>query len=279
MRNPTTKGDVTQGMIWLARSGYAARGLVFLIIGYFALLAARGSGDTVGTEGAIKKLLGQPWGTTLLWLLLIGLLAYAAWRLTQAIKDPEGHGSDAKGLLIRAGLVGGAVAYILLALFTLGLLGASPVDSGGSGGSDGGSGGGDFLSSMLGWEYSNYLIYLVALIPLGVGLAHIYKGWKAKFEKYFEASPDVMRWVRPVSRFGLIARGIAFLVVAGMLFTGGARYEATDPPGIEEALDALLTLPFGTFWLSVVALGLIAFACYSFAEAIWRRIDMAEVLH
>ena len=277
MQNPAAshKGDLTRGIVWLARSGYAARGVVFIIIGYFALLAARGSGETLGTEGAIQKLLGQPLGTSLLWLLLVGLLGYAAWRIAQAIKDPEGHGTDAKGLLIRAGLVGGAVAYVLLALFTLGLLGAAPSGSGGEGGSDNG----DFLSGMLGWQYAKYLVYLVALIPLGVGIAHIYKGWKAKFEKYFEASPDVMRWVTPISRVGLIARGVAFLVVAGMLFSGGARYDATNPPGIEEALDALLTLPFGTFWLGLVGLGLMAFAIYSFAEAIWRRIDMAAVLH
>ena len=276
MQNPAAshKGDLTRGIVWLARSGYAARGVVFIIIGYFALLAARGSGETLGTEGAIQKLLGQPLGTSLLWLLLVGLLGYAAWRIAQAIKDPEGHGTDAKGLLIRAGLVGGAVAYVLLALFTLGLLGAAP---GGSG--EGSSDNGDFLSGMLGWQYAKYLVYLVALIPLGVGIAHIYKGWKAKFEKYFEASPDVMRWVTPISRVGLIARGVAFLVVAGMLFSGGARYDATNPPGIEEALDALLTLPFGTFWLGLVGLGLMAFAIYSFAEAIWRRIDMAAVLH
>lgn len=274
MQNPAAshKRELTRGIVWLARSGYAARGLVYLIIGYFALLAARGSGETLGTEGAIKKLLGQPFGESLLWILLVGLLAYAAWRLAQAIKDPEEHGSDAKGLLIRAALVGSAVAYVLLALFTLGLLGATSGDSGG--GSNG-----DFLSGMLGWQYAKYLVYLVALIPLIVGIAHIYKGWKAKFEKYFNASADVMRWVTPISRVGLIARGIAFLIVAGMLFSGGARYDATNPPGIEQALDALLTLPFGTFWLALVGLGLMAFAIYSFAEAIWRRIDMAAVLH
>jgi len=277
MQNPAAshKSELTRGIVWLARSGYAARGVVFIIIGFFALLAARGSGETLGTEGAIQKLLGQPFGTSLLWILLVGLLAYAAWRLAQAIKDPEEHGTDAKGLLIRAGLVGSAVAYVLLALFTLSLLGAAPGGSGGEGGSDNG----DFLSGMLGWQYAKYLVYLVALIPLGVGLAHIYKGWKAKFEKYFKASPDVMRWVTPISRVGLIARGVAFLVVAGMLFSGGARYDATNPPGIEKALDALLTLPFGTFWLGLVGLGLMAFAIYSFAEAIWRRIDMAAVLH
>ncbi|WP_313086257.1 DUF1206 domain-containing protein [Pseudomonas sp.] len=263
--------NISKGMAWLARSGYAARGVVYLIIGAFAFLAGVGSGKTLGTKGAIQQLLGQPFGETLLWIMVVGLVAYVAWRVTQAVADPEGHGTDAKGLAIRAGLVGSAVAYTLLALFTLGLLGSPLGDTGSSGGS---SGGRDFLAGLLGWKYSNYLIYLVALVPLGVGIAHVIKGWKAKFEKYFNASEDVMRWVRPISRAGLIARGVAFFVVAGMLFSGGSRYEPTDPPGLEDALDALQSLPFGTFWLSLVGLGLVAFAVYSFSEAIWRRIDV-----
>jgi hypothetical protein len=268
------KGDLSRGIVWLARSGYAARGVVYLIVGAFAFMAGIGSGDTVGTKGAIQQLLGQPFGEALLWIMVVGLVAYVAWRLTQAITDPEGHGTDAKGLLIRAGLLGSAIAYTLLALFTLGLLGSSIGESAG-----GGSGNGDFLSGLLGWEYSNYLVYVVALVPLGVGIAHIIKGWKAKFEKYFYASEDVMRWVRPISRAGLIARGVAFLIVAGMLFSGGARYEPTEPPGLQEALNALQNLPFGTFWLSLVGLGLVAFALYSMSEAIWRRIDMPAVMH
>ncbi|AHL76381.1 membrane protein [Stutzerimonas stutzeri] len=268
------KGDLSRGIVWLARSGYAARGVVYLIVGAFAFMAGIGSGDTVGTKGAIQQLLGQPFGEALLWIMVVGLVAYVAWRLTQAITDPEGHGTDAKGLLIRAGLLGSAIAYTLLALFTLGLLGSSIGESAG-----GGSGNGDFLSGLLGWKYSNYLVYVVALVPLGVGIAHIIKGWKAKFEKYFYASEDVMRWVRPISRAGLIARGVAFLIVAGMLFSGGARYEPTEPPGLQEALNALQNLPFGTFWLSLVGLGLVAFALYSMSEAIWRRIDMPAVMH
>ncbi len=266
--------QVTRGMELLARSGYAARGVVYLIIGYFAFTAAfSGGGETIGTRGALLELLENPFGTTLLWIMVVGMGAYIAWRLVQAIADPEGHGSSAKGLLIRAGLIGGAIAYGALVLFTLGLLGASP---GGSG--NGSNGGGDFLSSLLGWQYSNYLVYLIALVPLGVGIAHLIKGWKAKFEKYLKAPPQTMRWVRPVSRVGLIARGVAFFIVAGLLFAGGARYKATEPPGLEEALEALQNLPYGMLWLSLIGLGLIAFAVYSFAEARWRRIDVAAVL-
>lgn len=276
MYNPVhhAKGELSRGIVWLARSGYAARGVVYLIIGTFALLAAWGSGETVGTKGAIAQILGQPFGETLLWIMVIGLVAYVVWRVTQAITDPEGHGTDAKGLAVRVGLIGGAISYSLLTLFTLGLLGSSLGES-----SNGGGGNGDFLSELLGWQYSNYLVYLVALVPLGVGIAHIIKGWKAKFEQYFEASDDVMRCVTPVSKVGLIARGVSFLVVSVMLFSGGTRYDPTSPPGLEDALNALQTLPFGTFWLALIGVGLIAFALYSFSEAVWRRIDTAAVFN
>jgi hypothetical protein len=125
-------------------------------------------------------------------------------------------------------------------------------------------------------------VYLIALIPLGVGIAHIIKGWKASFEKYFEADEDVMRYVHPVSRFGLIARGIVFIEIALLLAVSGSAYQAMDPPGMKEALDALQNLPAG--WLvlmvmvmvmvMVMAFGLIAFSVYSFSEAFWRRINM-----
>lgn len=143
--------------------------------------------------------------------------------------------------------------------------------------SSGNSGGGqtkDLLAHLLSWEHSNLLVYLIALVPLGVGIAHIIKGWKATFEKYFEADEDVMQYVRPVSRFGLIARGVVFIEIAVLLMISGSTYQAMDPPGMKEALDALQNLPAGGLILMVMALGMIAFSVYSFSEAAWRKINM-----
>jgi hypothetical protein len=91
------------------------------------------------------------------------------------------------------------------------------------------------------------------------------------FEKYFEADEDVMRYVRPVSRFGLIARGVVFMEIALFLVVSGSTYKAMDPPGMKDALDALQNLPAGAVILMVM--GLIAFSVYSFVEAAWRKIN------
>lgn len=276
----TAHVNASRGLEWLARSGYAARGVVYLIVAFFAVQAARGNGDNVSTKGAVEQMMDEPYGHALMWALFVGLLGYAIWRMIQALSDTDNHGTDLKGLVIRAGLIGSGITHVVLAFFTLSLVSSWDVGSGGGGeggGSGGGSGGSDFLSGLLGLDNSNLLIYAIALIPLGTGIAHLVKAWRAGFERYFQCPEDVMRWVRPVSQAGLAARGVVFLIISMLLFVGGARHDPTNPPGVKEALDALQGMPFGSLLLLVIGLGLAAFAVYSFAEARWRRIDLREV--
>lgn len=257
---------VNRAVTWLARSGYAARGAVYVIVGFFAISAALGAGQTVDSEGALRKILDESFGELLLWIMLLGLFSFSAWRLTQAIGDTDRHGRDAKGLLIRTGLIGSAVVHALLALFALSLLITVP-DSASSGGKDS-------LQRLLSWDHANLLVQAMALVPLGVGLAHLIKAWRANFQRYFQADERVMRWVIPISRLGLLARGCAFLIIAMLLFSGAHNYQATDPPGLKQVLQALQAMPSGTWLLLAIGLGLLAFALYSLAEARWRRIDI-----
>jgi hypothetical protein len=80
-------GAGTAGRIaWIARSGYVARGVVYLIVGGLAVLAALGSGgETTDSKGALRTIIQQPFGQVLLGLVALGLVSYAVWRLVQAI--------------------------------------------------------------------------------------------------------------------------------------------------------------------------------------------------
>ncbi|ORE99124.1 DUF1206 domain-containing protein [Aurantimonas sp. 22II-16-19i] len=271
----TTDGMAPQdGKGWLktaARAGYAARGLVFLIVGYFSFRAAFATGEAMDTEDAIEVIGGSGFGTLLLAVMVIALAAFCGWRLIQVLMDVDNHGTDAKGLFVRTGLLISAFSYGALAVFAATLL----IGSGGSGGGGGGK------QSVIAYAYEQgygvWLTYLIAAGMAAAAIAHIVKAVKAGFEKYM-AIPQDRRWLlKPVCQFGLIARAVTFVVIAGLLVTGAAGYSSGDTPGLDTALQEISGWSFGWLFLSLTGLGLIAFGIYSIAEAVYRRINMPDV--
>jgi hypothetical protein len=74
---------------WATRSGvvgHVARGVVFTIIGVFLGKAAieYDPKEAVGIDGALLKLVEQPYGRVLLGLVAAGLVAYALYCLVEA---------------------------------------------------------------------------------------------------------------------------------------------------------------------------------------------------
>jgi len=70
----------------VARFGLFTRMLLFGIIGWFLVRAAvdHNPNDTVGLDGALQKVAGEPYGRVLLCVVAVGLLSYAAFRLVEA---------------------------------------------------------------------------------------------------------------------------------------------------------------------------------------------------
>src|SRR5512134_1496896 len=85
-----------------ARVGFAAKAVLYTIVGVLAVQAAFGNGGrTTGSRGALATLLGKEWGGVALIVMALGLFGYAAWRITEAILDPERKGNGAKGISLR----------------------------------------------------------------------------------------------------------------------------------------------------------------------------------
>lgn len=78
--------DKRDWFVSLGRMGFAARGIVFMIIGGFLILAAlhHSSSEVQGLGGALKSLEQQPYGWVLLALTAIGLFAFGIFGLVQA---------------------------------------------------------------------------------------------------------------------------------------------------------------------------------------------------
>ncbi|GGC69698.1 membrane protein [Siccirubricoccus deserti] len=101
-------GDTARWVVPLGRAGYAARALVFLIIGAFLVAAAYQSdpSEARGLGGALLALQEQPFGRALFGLVALGLAAFGAFEFVEAryrhIAAPEGAEI---GKVTRAGLV------------------------------------------------------------------------------------------------------------------------------------------------------------------------------
>ena len=104
----------------LERFGFVMRGLIYFIIGVLALQLAIGAGGATATPTSAIALIGrQPMGQLLLLIVAVGLAGYSLWGFVRAIFDPLGRGSDAKGLLARAGFLFSGVSYGLLLIPTV----------------------------------------------------------------------------------------------------------------------------------------------------------------
>ena len=262
----------------LARFGYAAKGIVYAIVGVLATQVAFGrGGKTTNTKGALQTIVTQPFGKFLLALVAIGLLGYVLWLFVQAIKDPEKKGTDAKGILQRVGYGATGLIYAGLAFSAVKII----LGSGGGGSSNSTQ---DWTARLLSQPFGQWLVGAVGAATIGMGFYQFYQAYSAKFRKNLklnQMSNTEKTWATRLGRFGLGARGVVFVVI-GFLLIQAARYSnPKEAQGLDGALDKLLQQPYGVWLLGVVALGLVAYGIYQGVLARYRRItapQMGEIL-
>ena len=262
------KAEAKSWVVALARCGYAAKGIVYLLIGVLALQAALGpGGKTTDSTGALHTIAGQPFGKILLGLVGIGLCGYALWRLVQAALDPENKGTDAKGIATRIGYVFSGLAYGALALTAFHII------SGSTGGN--GSSRQDWTAQLMAAPLGRWLVGLVGLGFFGAALYAFYVAYSAKFRdklKLGEMSSTEETWITRLGRFGYAARGVVFAITGWFFIRAALNANPSETGGLDKALQTLAHQPYGLWLLGLVALGVAAYGIYVLAQARYRRI-------
>jgi hypothetical protein len=263
----------------LARAGFAAKGVVYVLVGGLALLAAIGSrlpfdtphGATTGSRGALRTLLDQPYGRAILIAVAIGLAGYALWCFVRAFLDPERDGTDFKGVAKRVGNFGKGVIHVALVVAVVRMLRGT-----GSGGGDDGQGARDWTAWLMSFPMGQWLVALVGLGVTGYGARQIYRAWVSKLDDPLnlgQMSPGGRAWTVRFSRFGMAARGVVFGIIGMFLVVAAYRSNPREVKGVGEALATLERQPYGPILLGVVALGLISYGLFQFILARYRRIE------
>ncbi|MEN9936493.1 MAG: hypothetical protein RLZZ387_3072 [Chloroflexota bacterium] len=254
----------------LARLGYAAKGVVYALIGTLAAQAAIGSGGaTTDSRGVLAWIVTQPYGRIALALVAAGLAGYAVWKVTEAALDTEGEGDEPKGLAARAGQVLSGVLHAGLAWTAVQILA-------GTGGS-GGDSTQDWTARLLSWPLGRWLVSAVGIGVLGYGLYELYEAYRASFREQLNLgrmSPTEERWATVAGRAGLAARGVVFGLIGVFLVQAALRADAERAEGVAGALEALARQPYGRWLLGIVALGLVAYGIFMLVVARYRRISV-----
>ena len=257
---------------FLARAGYAAKGVVYGLVGGLSLLEVVGSrGETTGSKGALRSLLDQSFGQILLSVMAAGLAGYALWCFVRAVFDPERDGNDAKGLGKRAFQFAKGIVHVGLVVAVVQMI---------RGTGDGGGGDDTGVEKWTAWLMSfPQGIWLVGLAGAGViayGARQLYRAWTTDLDDQLSLGrmgPAAHAWTIRFSRFGMAARGVVFGVIGTFLVIAALHSDPTEAKGVGGALQALQRQPYGPVLLGIVALGLISYGAYELIRARYRRID------
>lgn len=246
----------------LARLGYAAKGVVYGLVGAIAVKAATQSGSAEGTVGALASLRDESGGRLVLVLIAAGLVGHVIWRIVQALLDPEHPGGhDPKRVGMRLFYLLSAAIYGSLAATAWQL---SRTVHPGSGDTHV-----TWVAGLLEKPFGALLVMLAGVGVIGYGLHQLWKAWQGDVNKRIDASPETSRGIRILGRVGTAARGLVLLPIGWFVFTAGRHYRAEE---IVDTGDVLKMVEHGGL-LAAIGLGLLAYGLHQIAKALYRRIQ------
>ncbi|WP_077622778.1 DUF1206 domain-containing protein [Sediminibacillus massiliensis] len=254
------------------RIGNMAKGTVFVLIGLLSFMAAAGiGGQTTGTSGMFRSLASIPLGEVVIWLIGIGLIGYIVWIMIKIVKDPDQHGSDWKGKIIRAsytvsGLLYGGIAFqaIKIAMHA---------------GSSGGGSQQTITAKVLSQPFGQWIIAIIGAGIIVTGISQLISVITGKFMNRFKKS-EMNEHERHLAKnagiIGLISRGIVFGLIGFFLIQTAINSNPEQTKGLDGALSELAQKPFGQWLLGGVAIGLILYGIFEIIRGRYEYMSLGK---
>ena len=256
----------------LARLGYACKGFIYAIVGSLAVAAALNRGGRItDTRGALRVLLTQPLGNTMLWIVAIGLCGYAVWRALDAWFDPDRRGLTFGGIAVRVGHAIRALAYGTIGLEAFRLARGLRASSSGHTSRQTRL----WAARVMDLPFGDWLVVLVGLAVVGYGIWEIVKAVRQKTDKSVDPSrlpPAVRAPLVNIARFGVMSRAAVIVVLGVFLARAALQHDPSQALGPRESIIELVGLFRSRWALGAIGLGLIAYGVDQVVHAWCRRI-------
>ena len=249
---------------FLVRLGFAASGLVHILIGYIAIrVAIGGSANEADQSGALAQVASTPGGVFVLWVAVVGFAALGLWLVINAFISPGMHGRKRASHFLTNFAKG--IVYLVLALTAYTFAHGGNTSSAGTTSSA--------STSLLASPGGVFIIGLIGVGIIAVGIYLLVKGLRRSFKKDLVVPGGTAgKATVALGIAGYVAKAIA-LGAVGVLFVFAAlNGNASQADGLDQGLKSLADLPFGVVILVAVAIGLIAYGLYSFVRARYAKL-------
>lgn len=252
------------GITRIAQAGLIAKGVVYVLIGLLAFMAAFELGGQSASDadrsGVFVQLKDLPAGTTLLALVTAGLVCYSIWRGIQAFR-PTYRDREVKWSK-RARYLFSGLAYLSVALTAGRLLLYNRQDDGG--------GNQQLAASLLQQSYGQWLLGAAALIMAAIGVYQLYYGLSEKYRKHVQGlslSTPASSLLLRSGKIGYVARGVVWLVIAWLLLKAALHANAAEAGDTAQAFRFVESSTAGSLLLGALGVGLIAYGVFNFIRA------------
>ncbi|TCJ99501.1 DUF1206 domain-containing protein [Nocardia alba] len=248
----------------VARFGFVARGIAYIVIGILAFLLAIGTAEhEPDAGGALAAIAAKPLGYLLLWILVLGFAALAVWRAVQVAGARRTYSGGHRTYAVISGIVY-ALAFWATLRFVMHGRTPTPSDAVAR----------DLTGRILSWEGGQVVVLAIGAAILVFGFWQAARGLRLDF-----AAGLRMGWMTHgmreaaiwLGRVGYLARGVIVIAIGFAAMVAAVNYDATAAKGVDAVLHDFAGSPFGPWLLMLIALGLIAFGVLSFLEAKHRR--------
>lgn len=252
----------------LARGGFAANGVVHIVVGAIVIAVAAGGRGESDQAGALKAVTAAPLGFVALWFLAIALGALGVWHALEgflARADEDDAKAQAAKWARRAGEWTQALAFVALGLIAVSVaLGARP---------DGEHAAEATSRGILSLPGGPLVLAAAGVAIGGCGLAFVVMGIRRSFRKKMRIpSTGPGRATTALGVVGFVAKGGALVVVGVLLLVAAITLDPSTAGGLDGAIDALLGLAAGPRLVGAVGGGLVAYGVFNLFRARYARL-------